>query len=533
MKLRFTRLNQINWFYIASLIFAIALPFSNALISVSSALLIVASIAHYKNFNLKSSLKDRRLLLFLMGIYAVYLLGLVFTNDWKWAAYDLRKNMAYFVIPLAFLLAPRLSIIQYKRILYVFAFSVVLSAIITLMQFYLNEDNLLVNAQKYGFMHHIRFSLQIDFSIFILTYLLYEHRESKNRYLKIGIVSSILILATFLIWHQSLTGIITFIVTLVVLLVIWMVKQPKRQTRMVVGIILFAIMIIPVAYLYYAIDRFYSVDVYEPEELEKYTSQGNLYKHNTTNPAIENGHYVWLYVCKKELEKEWNKRSTIKYNSTDKFGYSIKFTLIRYLTSKNLRKDAEGVKALSDSDIKNIENGVSNYILAGKSISLYPRIYVSIWELDSYFRTGNANHRSLAQRIEYSKAAFSIIQENFWLGVGTGNWKKSYRDYYIKSESKMAPARYGNVHNQYLNYMVKFGIVGLILILFFVFYPVIKSKAYRNQLFLLFLIIMFVGNFGDANFETHTGSNFFVFFYCLFMLPKSDQKFFPVMNNFL
>ncbi|WP_425531654.1 O-antigen ligase family protein [Draconibacterium aestuarii] len=142
--------------------------------------------------------------------------------------------------------------------------------------------------------------------------------------------------------------------------------------------------------------------------------------------------------------------------------------------------------------------------------------------MDSYFRTGNANHRSLAQRIEYTKAAVSIIRSNLWLGVGTGNWKNAYRDFYIKTESKMAPARYGNVHNQYLNYWVKFGIIGLLIILFFILYPVIKSKAYLNQLFFLFLVIMFVGNLGDANFETHTGSNFFMFFYCLFMVPKSD-----------
>jgi O-antigen ligase len=143
--------------------------------------------------------------------------------------------------------------------------------------------------------------------------------------------------------------------------------------------------------------------------------------------------------------------------------------------------------------------------------------------LDTYLKTGVANHRSLAQRIEYTNAALTIIKENFWLGVGTGNWKKAYRDHYIENDSQMEAARFGNVHNQYLNYMVKFGLIGFLYIMFAILYPVVKTKAYKNPLFFLFLVIMFIGNLGDANFETHTGSNFFVFFYCLFFIQESGK----------
>ncbi len=514
--------NQQNWFYITSIIFAIALPFSVALISVAEALLLLTALIHFNSKQLIINFPDRRTLICVIGVFFIYIGWLIFTNDWKCAIYDLRKNMAYFVIPLAFILSPKLSSLQYKRILYVFSVSVVLSSIITLVKFYLEDDYSILDAQKYGFMHHIRFSLQLIFSMVILWKGLTDYGKKNNTYLNITLVAALLILAVFLVWHQSLTGIITLLVTVFAMVLISIINQPKRKLKIATSLILFAIIAFPIAYLYYAIDRFYNVDPLEISKLEKFTAEGNVYEHDVNKQITENGHYVWIYVCDKELEEEWNKRAELKYNESDNHGYVVKYTLIRYLTSKNLRKDAEGVKALSDDDIKSIENGISNYILADKSISLYPRIYVSIWELDTYFKTGNANHRSLAQRIEYTKAAISIIKNNFWLGVGTGNWRMAYVEEYKKANSKMDPARYGNVHNQYLNYMVKFGIIGFILIFAAILYPVIKTKTYRNQLFLLFLVIMFIGNLGDANFETHTGSNFFMFFYCLFLVPKLD-----------
>lgn len=523
MKSDFTGILKSNWFYIASVIFAMSLPFSNAFISISVGLLLITSILNNNIRNIKHNFPQRRIFLFIAGIYFIYLAWMVFTTDWKWATYDLRKNISYLLVPIAFLIAPTLSIAQYKRILYVFSIAVVVSAVITFVQFYLEDDLSILDAPHYGFMHHIRFGLQINIAIIILVQLLYEKRNKMTIVLKSGIIIAVLVLFIFLLWHQSLTGIITFLITIFIALSVVVYRQSNIRTRIVAGLVLLLIVIIPFAYLYYAVDRFYNVDSIEPNSLDKFTSEGNVYRHNLDNQSIENGHYVWLYVCEKELKEEWNKCSKLKYNEKDRFGYTAKYTLIRYLTSKNLRKDAEGVRQLTISDIRNIQNGISNYILADKGISLYPRIYVSIWELDSYFKSGNANHRSLAQRFEYTKAAASIIKENIWFGVGTGNWKSAYREFYIETNSQMAPARYGNVHNQYLNYMVKFGIIGLLLILFAIIYPVIKTKAYRNQLFVLFLVIMFIGNLGDANFETHTGSNLFLFFYCLFLVPKSDQ----------
>ncbi|WP_321287358.1 O-antigen ligase family protein [uncultured Sunxiuqinia sp.] len=519
-----TKLDRINFFYVAMLVFVVALPFSEGLISTSIGLLFLASLFQLKKIEIKSRFRNHQLLLYPVAVFLVYVLWLIFTNDWHWAIYDLKKNLSYLLIPTAFIFAPSISAKLQQNVLYVFVVAVFISALITFVYFYLQDENSLLEAQKYGFIHHIRFSFQLVLSLILIPHFLLVDFYHQKKSLKLISLVGAIFLIIFLIWHQSLTGVLTFIGTAFLALLILSSHIKKPMLKRIIFSLLLVLVIAPSVYLAYAVKRFYTVEKVTTEELAETTQLGNNYSHNFENKLLENGHYVWLFVCEKELESEWNKRADIKYDGVDKTGYPVSQTLIRYVTSKGLRKDADGIRKLSDQDIENIEHGISNYIFAEKGISLYPRIYMSIWEIDTYLKTRAANQHSLAQRIEYTRAAITIIQDHFWLGVGTGNWKKAYAEAYETNQSKMDPARYGNAHNQYLNYMVKFGFIGLLLITFFIVYPVVKSKAYRSSIFLLFLISMFIANFGDSNFETHVGSNFFIFFYCFFLFPWIDKS---------
>jgi hypothetical protein len=223
------------------------------------------------------------------------------------------------------------------------------------------------------------------------------------------------------------------------------------------------------------------------------------------------------------MRAEWNRISHIKYDEIRPDGFPMYATIVRYLTSKNLRKDAEGIKALTPDDIQNIENGIPNVIYQKRKYSLYPRIYQTVWEYYMYSITGNPSYQSFSQRIEFTKAAISIIKNNMWFGVGAGNWKEEFKNAYIGSNSKLKKELYASSHNQYLNYMVKFGVVGFIVIMFFFIFPVVKTRSYRDPLFLIFLVYLFFANFADSNFESHMGSSFFIFFYCLFIVQPDDM----------
>lgn len=516
-----TKLQKFDWFYWTLALFMVSLPFSEALISISGVLLFIVSLFQLKGESVKEKLIEKRYLLIFASIYLVYIIGFFFNNNLKWAIYDLRKNIPYLIIPFAFIFAKPIRKKQFINLLKLFALAVFLSSSITMIRFYLRDERTVLNAQEFGFIHHIRFSFEVIFSIVILTVFLITKQFHFKKAGKIVVIAVIFYLFLFLIWNQSFTGLIAFLGTAFTGIVILIAQLKNRLWKSTLGVVMVLLILVPAGYLYYAIQKFYTIDQVNVNQLDKETALGHPYTHDLKDKQIENGHYIGLYICDQELKEAWNKRADLKYHEKDKNGFEIQYTLIRYLTSKNLRKDAEGVNKLTDADIQNIEAGISNYILADNGLSLYPRIYVSIWELDNYFKTGNANQQSLSQRIDYAKAAFVIIKNHFWFGVGTGNWKDAYHDAYQQIHSKMSQSHYADAHNQYLNYMVKFGLLGLFWILFSIIYPVVKSKSYQNPLFFLFLISMLIANFGDSNFETHVGSSFFVLIYCLFLSTRN------------
>ncbi|MFV0590381.1 MAG: O-antigen ligase family protein [Draconibacterium sp.] len=316
----------------------------------------------------------------------------------------------------------------------------------------------------------------------------------------------------------------------VVYFVFYLIIHTKRKWKFAGTAILIVLIVFPVWYIINAVDDFYDIDKIEINDLELKTARGNIYKHDLNNPMVENGHYVNIYICEPEMREEWNKISEIKYDSIGASGYRVAATLMRYLTSKDLRKDAEGVKALSQRDVKNVEAGIANYIFE-KRFSLYPRIYQTIWEYYVFSQTGDANHQSFSQRIEFARAAITIIKKNFFFGVGTGNWKLEFAKAFKENNSKLDKNLYASSHNQYLNYMVKFGMLGFLFIMFALIFPIVKTRTYRDSFFMVFLIFMFVANFADSNLESHMGSSFFFFFYCLFISGPKDYLLLGASSN--
>jgi hypothetical protein len=90
-------------------------------------------------------------------------------------------------------------------------------------------------------------------------------------------------------------------------------------------------------------------------------------------------------------------------------------------------------------------------------------------------------------------------------------------------QSKLLPEKRGPSHNQYLNYMVKFGLIGFFWIMFALIAPVFIEKQQRNVVLILFLVAIAAANLGDSNLETHMGLSFFILFYSLFLWNSTRQ----------
>src|SRR5690606_21024824 len=112
---------------------------------------------------------------------------------------------------------------------------------------------------------------------------------------------------------------------------------------------------------------------------------------------IENGHQTYVYFANEEMIEAWNERSEVRMLA-DTSDATLNFTLMRYLTSKGLRKDYVGVMALSEEDILNIENGFPNEIYANES-GLKLRFHSFMFGLHVYKVTGDVSGSSFFQRI--------------------------------------------------------------------------------------------------------------------------------------
>ena len=499
---------------------AVGLPFSKYLMSLAQIILAV-------NWMLEGDLKNKfscflknKPAVILSSLLLLHFLGLFYTSDFDYAFKDIRIKMPLFILPLIISTSKFLSEGLYDLVLKIFVASVFVGTLVsTFILFGVYKIHFVDTRGVSIFISHIRFALLICVAFFVS---IFYYRRSKQVYEQLMFSLLIVWWIIFLILIESLTGLGTLLLTSFVWIIFYAFKTSSGLIRYssfaIIGIILFI--------------GFYSIVSIRSENaiketipnfstLENYTKAGNAYEHNEKSTLTENGHLIWIYFCDKELRDSWNLRSKIDYNGNDLKGNYLKNTLVRFLTSKGLRKDADAVSLLSTDEIKAIENGIPNVKYQSMS-NFKRRIYETIWEIELYKTTGDANGHSLTQRFEYWKTAFSIIKQNTLLGVGTGDIAKAFDDEYIKINSSLTKQWRLRSHNQYLSITVAFGLIGLCWFLFTLIYPAFKLNMFSDFLYVSFFLIAVISFFTEDTLETQAGVTFYAFFSSFFLFVKEE-----------
>jgi hypothetical protein len=513
-----------TFYLFALIIIAISLPLSVFLTSIG--IFLLAAIWFFEgNYSKKFSLaKGNVLLLVFLCIYTVHLIWIFRSTDYKYGLHDLQMKLPLLVFPIIFSTMQPLGLKQRRLLLSFFMLALFVTAIIgTIILSGLGGKTVTDAREISVFISHIRLSLMVNLGIFCGAWMLLSPGETLFRKEKFAYILLIITLSAFIFILKSLTGIVVFIFLLFFSLVWLALHQHNKKIRLLLIVPIIAIPLITIAYSSYCISSFYKTDKIDFHGLDKKTSLGNFYVHDTRRTEIENGHYVWLYVCEDELRSGWNDRSSYAYDGKDRKGQEIKYTLIRYLASKGLRKDLDGIKSLNDEDTKLIESGIANCIY-GNKWKLYPYIYRLIWEIDVYAKGGNPGGHSVAQRLLYLSIAKEIIKNHFWFGVGTGDVQKEFNKIY-ESNHKDIPVHWRRrAHNQFLTFWISFGLIGLAITLFAFFLPVfarIKLSAYPGYIFILIAILSMLN---EDTLETHAGATFIAFFYSLFFMMKYPEN---------
>lgn len=492
----------------------VSLPLSKALMSIFTGILMLNWLIE-GSFGLKlRRLKDRKSLQLILSVFIVFILGLIYTNSFKWGIHDIKIQLPLLILPLVIGTSEPIEFKKIKFIIYSFSAAVIVASLCSVWVLLGFSGKTISDIRDISlFISHIRFSLLINTAIFSLLWFVMKANSSLSE--KFILCISILWLSIFLIILKSVTGWVIFVVLILAIVSVLIFRSRNTIWRVFYFTILLLVIVLPLIYTGNIVREFYNTSEIDKNTIPEKTQSGNPYSHDFSNRQMENGNYIFLFLNNNEMREEWNKRSKIDFDSNSESTFN-QFVLIRYLSSKGLRKDAEGIKQLSVSDIRNIENGMTNFLFAERN-SFFKRIYQIIWEIDVYNKGGNPSGHSVTQRIEYYKMAFRIIEKSLWFGHGTGGYFSAYQDEYNNSPFFQEQEYRQRSHNMFLSYLVDFGLFGLLFICFALFYPVIIEQKTRDYLMLIFLLIIVLSFLNEDTLNNHDGVTFFAFFYPLYL----------------
>ena len=468
----------------------------------------------------------------LVAFYLMHVVGLLWTSDFQYALRDLRVKLPILVMPFVLSSMEPLDRKRFDFVLLVYVLSVFIATQFSFFRYVRHDYEDVREISR--FISHIRFCLNIVFSMAVIGYYLYKRRISKGKGVPsfgIKVVIDQFLMWFLLLWFayqiyvfESLSGyVILAVVILATVLYAFLQWRKGRGWRIALGASALAVIVAIVVVTWAVAKPMVEVNPVDFGALEKKTAQGNFYWHDTIHNPVEDGKYVGLYYNRNELREAWSQRSELPLEGVTVNGEVLEATLARYLTSKDLRKDAEGVMALTDEDVKNIEQGVANYN-NWKHPGLRARLSSTLFEYNLYRRYNNPNGGSLSQRIEYTRASFHIIGRHPWFGVGTGDVPQTFAQTYDEIHSPLKEEFRFRAHNQYLAIAVAFGLVGLAFFLFVLLYPWFASKRNRTYLYMVFLCVMLLSMFPEDTLETQAGASLFAFFMALLLFAKPQRS---------
>lgn len=491
---------------------AIALPWSEFLLSVAQFLLVgnwlwQGLAYHDLGGRFKRAFTSRASLLFLsfLGLHAM---GLLWTEDMAWGLDLCRILLPILAFTPVLASVPTLTEKELRTVLLLGAWSTVASTLVCMALRYE-----VVGQGDYRelsiFISHIRLALMLCLS----TAVFVVYAEGRWRRTAHGLAVAWILF--FLDRLSSLSA--AFILVLLLIYAGWYWSGSMSfKKRWALRLVMLLLPISAVLYVRWCAGQYQQIESIDLTKLDVHSAGGEPYYHDLMTPLRENGHYVWINVADHELERAWDRRSSIDYLGNDRKGQPLRHTLIHYLSSQGVRKDSIGFAALSETDIRRVEQGITS-VTSGRREPIRARIEQVLYELERYRATGDANGHSVAMRLEFLRAGKAIARDHWRTGVGTGDTRPAFAEQYDRMGSTLLPKWRLRAHNEYLTLWISFGAFGLVWSLLSWLVPALARGAFRRPLFMCWAIIFVVSCLGEDTIETQMGATFFALYYTLFV----------------
>lgn len=466
-----------------------------------------------------SRLKSNKLFWVLSAVFFIHVIGLLYTSNLKAGWDDVRTKIPLMYLPLIYFSTNPLS----KKEIHYILFSFIIGSFFNIA-WCLLYNKVLHHTEAVRevsrFMSHIRLGFLIDMAIIVCVYFMFQFNQLKWRFLL-----SILC-AYFIIGLYSL-GLVTGLANLIIISVLFLIFILFEYNKLAfLGVT--CIFVIGSLYLINSVQNFYSANFQiKPvgiNQNQDKTASGRPYDQYYFTSQVENGFVVTKNIQPYELQHEWNKRvPTDSFNLQQKHNIMRYFSLIRYMSSKGLFKDSVGVSRLNELDIKEISKGVSNANYPTWSF-IDKRTYELLYDYFEYKNDGSINGHSFTMRLFFLKAAMCAIQENWIFGTGTGDVQDKMNECYKHSDSPLDKEWHKRPHNQFVTILVALGIVGLLVFLVSLIYPLILLRRQLTSVYWLFLTSAIISFVFEDTLETQSGLSYFALFNTLLLSEAYFKK---------
>lgn len=131
-------------------------------------------------------------------------------------------------------------------------------------------------------------------------------------------------------------------------------------------------------------------------------------------------------------------------------------------------------------------------------------------EIDAY--------NGLVNRLSIWKSSLELANKNWTVGVGASDANEELIQYYLNTNQFFLAKYKFATHNQYLNYYLKFGIIGFILTICYMLGQFYLGSILRNGLIIAFAIVFTISNLTDDFLNRFDGIGFSGFFYSIFIV---------------
>ncbi len=404
---------------------------------------------------------------------------LIYTNGFSFASRDFIIKLPLFILPLFLATGPKISSGLFNRILICFVTAVFAGSIYRLILLLNLPANTPISVL------HIsdgRYELHAVFAVFSIFFIL-NSKGAVNTLFKVLLIPIALWLVLFMVILNISSGVLIFLTLLILLLLFYVLKFRALYLKIAGLAVLTLFFVLPFCYFLFVGFQSLNTPPVEFSKLEKQTLSGNSYYHDTVNFKAESGKWAGLYICDKELRQFWAKRSKLPIDSLDNKKHMLRYTLINYLASKDLRKDSAGINQLSAADIQNIENGISRY-----DYNRIPGFMIQFENISAryqrYVNLDNQISGSLGQRFASWVAPMKLIVQP---GMSVLPAMNNDQHYLNKTNSD-----YRNPSGStkpFPSILVTFGFIGLAWFIIALIFSGTRTNNYNQYLYAIFWIV--------------------------------------------